>query len=74
MTEQIRRYAIIGVLSQHRYMAVWHIAETLGVDLIEFGGCGTSGVWSSTIDTLVAEGIIEEVPDLGCRYRLKVQP
>lgn len=70
MTEQIMRYAIIGVLRKEHYLAVWSIADRLGVDRAEFGGCGLSSKWADAIDQLVADGVIEEVPDLGCRYSL----
>lgn len=70
MNKKIMRYAIIGALHNEDYLAVWTIAELLDVPLTEFGGAGTSGAWNDVLLSLVSEGIAEEVPDLGYRYRL----
>lgn len=54
------------------YLAVWYIAERLGVPM-PANFCG-SGEWTETdtaMKELVDGGFIEELPDLHCRYRIK---
>lgn len=71
--QKLIRAGIIGLLTQHPYLAAWDLATGLGIDPGDFGGCGTPGPGDKAIRALISEGIIEELPDLGCRYRLVEQ-
>lgn len=50
------------------YLATWHLEDKLGVKL---AGCGVPD-GDNAIEQLVNLGLIEEVPELGCRYRIVV--
>jgi hypothetical protein len=66
-----RKQKILEVLGKHPYLAIWVIADLVGVDLLEFGGVGLGDTaWTAAIDSLVEEGKIEELKDLSYRYRL----
>jgi hypothetical protein len=51
------------------YWSVWHLEERLGIKL---AGCGVPH-GDDAIEQLVKLGLIEELPDLGCRYRIVVK-
>lgn len=50
------------------YWSAWHLEERLGIKL---AGCGVP-TGDDAIEQLVKLGLIEELPDLGCRYRIVV--
>lgn len=51
------------------YWSSWSLREQLGIDL---AGCGFH-YGDDAIEQLVTLGLIEELPDLGCRYRIVVK-
>lgn len=51
------------------YRAVWHLEDELGIKL---AGCGVPD-GDNAIEQLVKLGLIEEVADLGCRFRIVVR-
>lgn len=51
------------------YLAAWHLQDELGIKL---AGCGVPD-GDNAIEELVKLGLIEEVPDLGCRFRIVVR-
>lgn len=54
-----------------RYYAVWQLADLLGIE--QFGaGLGADTKGQKALDELLALGLIEEVPDLHHRYRIKI--
>lgn len=71
MTETM--WKILGILIEchfdgRGYAAVWQIAHEININL---AGCiVTDG--DPALEALVKLGLIEEVPDLGCRYRIVV--
>ena len=52
------------------YIASWTIGELMGRDAAWLDSYipGTDG--DDAMDRLIAAGLVEELPDLGCRYRL----
>lgn len=50
------------------YASVWHLQERLRIELAD---CGVPD-GDNAIEKLVEMGLIEELPDLGCRYRIVV--
>ncbi len=50
------------------YWTLWHLQDKIGIEL---EGCGCPG--DPAITKLVKMGIIEELPDLHCRYRIVVE-
>lgn len=75
MTEKM--WAIIDLLHQMYvergrdggYLAAWGLEDAIGV---KFSGCGVP-VGDPAIEKLVKMGLIEELPDLSCRFRIVVQ-
>ena len=60
------------------YLACWHITEKLGVDVSLLNSIGVKrphadNKLEQAMHELVQLGLIEEVPDLGERYRLVVK-
>jgi|SRR5579859_1611949 len=53
------------------YIAGWHICDQLGIARIELDCSYTK--YDFALKELVDAGLVEELPDLGCRYRLKRQ-
>lgn len=51
------------------YLALWNIEDDLGIKL---AGCGVPD-GDTAIEQLVKLGLIEELPALGCRYRIVVR-
>ena len=51
------------------YRAAWHLEDEIGVKL---AGCGVSD-GDPALQKLVEMGLIEELPDLGCRFRIVVK-
>jgi hypothetical protein len=52
------------------YIAGWHICDQLGVDRTQLD-CSIPGTkYDKALKELIDAGVVEEVPDLGCRYRL----
>lgn len=65
---------IHDLLKKHSYLAVWTIAEELVIQDAP-NHCG-SGEWTETdaaMKELLDKGLIEELPELKCRYRLVPQ-
>lgn len=50
------------------YCSVWSMSRALNIQL---AGCGVHG--DPAIEKLVEMGLIEELPDLGCRFRIVVK-
>lgn len=50
------------------YATLWYLQGVVGVDL---AGCGVPG--NDAIERLLEMGLIEELPDLHCRYRIVVK-
>jgi hypothetical protein len=52
------------------YIAGWHICDQLGVDRTHLD-CSIPGTkYDIALKELIDAGLIEELPELGCRYRL----
>lgn len=51
------------------YASTWSLSQTLGIEL---AGCGVP-YGDPALEALVKLGLIEEVPDLGCRYQIVVK-
>lgn len=51
------------------HLSVWHLEEEVGVKL---AGCGVPD-GDPAIEKLVEMGLIEELLDLGCRFRIVVK-
>lgn len=51
------------------YWSAWHLEERLGIKL---AGCGVPD-GDLALEKLVKMGLIEELPDLHCRYRIVVK-
>lgn len=70
-------WAIIDILRQlylergadGGYLAAWHLEDELGIKL---AGCGVPD-GDPAIEKLVKLGLIEEVENLGCRFRIVVK-
>lgn len=59
------------VLNDATYMAGWHICDAFGVDRTHLD-CAIPGTeYDSALKELIDAELVEEMPDLGCRYRLK---
>ena len=54
-------------LSQAGYWTIWQLQDELGIEL---EGCGCPG--DPALTNLVKLGLIEELSDLHCRYRIVV--
>jgi hypothetical protein len=53
------------------YIAGWNICDQLGVLRTELD-CAIPGTqYDEALKELIDSGLVEELPDLGCRYRLK---
>jgi hypothetical protein len=53
------------------YIAGWHICDALEVDRTQLD-CSVPGTqYDEALKELIDSGIVEEMPELGCRYRLK---
>lgn len=71
MTETM--WKILDIMRRHyledrgSYWTIWHLQEKIGIEL-EGGGCPGD----PAITKLLALGIIEEFPDLQCRYRIVI--
>lgn len=70
------QYTMLGIIAEYTldkgkggYAATWHIADVLGVRRDEFAN--PMLVYGAALKDLVARGLVEEVPNLGERYRLK---
>ena len=61
-------YATYMIRGQWAYIEHWNLQQIVGVDL---EGCGCPG--DPAVTLLLKMGLIEEVPDLNCRYRIKVE-
>jgi hypothetical protein len=67
-------WKIIDIMRQHylkdhgSYWATWKLQKKLGIEL---EGCGING--DPAITRLVELGLIEELPDLHCRYRIVIK-
>lgn len=64
--DTLRRFYLDPDLPVH--LAVWHLEEEVGVKL---AGCGVEG--DPAVEKLVQLGLIEELIDLGCRFRIVVK-
>lgn len=71
--KSIVRQRIIGIITKWTlksgYIASWHINDELGIDTgmdVEHPSIG-----EEIKQELIKNGIIESIPDLGCRYRIK---
>lgn len=79
-TQQLTPLAqrMLGIIYAHTmlhdatYMAAWHICDALGVDRGQLR-CAIPGTeYDDALKELIDAGLVEETPDLGCRYRLKM--
>lgn len=67
-------WKIIDIMRRHylkdhgSYWTIWHLQEKLGIEL---EGCGVPG--DPAITELLKLGLIEELPDLHCRYRIAIK-
>lgn len=52
------------------YRSVWSLSSEIGIDL---AGCGVPE-GDPALEALVKLGLIEEVPDLHCRYQIVITP
>lgn len=53
------------------YITSWQICDALGVDRGQLR-CAIPGTeYDDALKELIDAGLVEETPDLGCRYRLK---
>lgn len=71
MTEtmwKVLRALIEARFGNSKYLSLWNLQEILGTEL---AGCGVPD-GDTAIEKLVEMGLIEEVPDLGCRYRVVI--
>jgi hypothetical protein len=57
---------IIDMLKQIDYLAIWQIEELTNVSI---SGCGVP-TGDNAVEELVRLGLIEELPELACRYRI----
>lgn len=52
-------------------IAGWYICDALGVDRGQLN-CAIPGTeYDAALKELIDAGLVEEMPNLGCRYRLK---
>lgn len=56
------------------YLALWHIQERINDEAltVKLAGCGVPE-GDNAIERLVEMGLIEELPNLGCRYRIVIK-
>lgn len=66
---KVLRALIEAHYGNSKYLAAWHLEEILGVKL---AGCGVYD-GDNAIEKLVELGLIEEVENLGCRFRIVVR-
>lgn len=77
MTEVMWRVIAVLIKAHYAgpvsYMALWHIQEQINdADFtVELEGCGCPG--DPAITELLKLGLIEELPDLHCRYRIVIK-
>lgn len=77
-TQQLTPLAqrMLGIIYAHTMqsdvtMACWQICDALGVDRGQLR-CAIPGTeYDDALKELIDAGLVEETPDLGCRYRLK---
>ena len=67
---------ILGIIYAHTvlhdatYMAAWHICDALGVGRSQLN-CAIPGTeYDNALKELINADLVEEMPNLGCRYRL----
>lgn len=78
MTETMWRVIAVLIKAHYTpgvsYLALWHIQEEIKDDdfTVELEGCGVP-IGDPAIDRLMEMGLIEELPDLHCRYRIVVK-
>ena len=67
------RYTLLGIIAEEtlksKYIAEWHICAIIGVKGGQFGG-GTPE--DDALRSLIADGLVENMPNLSYRYRLKL--
>lgn len=51
-------------------IAGWHICDAFGVDRTHLN-CARGTMYDNALKELIDAGLVEEMPNLGCRYRLK---
>jgi hypothetical protein len=63
----------ILLITKAAYLADWDMADALGVSRTEFHTRIPGTVYDAALEELQRKGLIEELPDLACRYRLVVE-
>jgi len=64
----ILRQLYLNPLVGGGYRAMWHLEDEIGVKL---AGCGVPD-GDPALQKLVEMGLIEELFDLGCRFRIRI--
>ena len=77
-TQQLTPFAqrMLGIIcaatmpDKASYIAVWDICDAFGVDRTHLN-CARGTQYDEALKELIDAGLVEAMPDLGCRYRLK---